>query len=331
MLMKCRTAFRRLAITLCAAGIAGALASVAAAHTRHIDSQHTISFQPDVASDVFFGTVGSAAGACERNRSITLFRKIGDASVPDIAVATPTTNENGIWSQGLGNAPEGRYYAVAAKKVIKRPGHKHICDVARSNTVAVEADQDSDGVSNAEDNCPTDANTAQEDADTDGKGDACDACPAVPNPGSQACPPPDVPDACRLQSPAVAEVQTGATVTVYGRVFEEGITDQSTANDPSIVSQVGYGPDGTNPETASGWTFAASAPNAAYGEGSPGFEATFDEHVGSFTAPAPGTYDFAYRFSLDGGTTYLYCDGGAAGSSDGYNPANAGQLTAVAP
>ena len=40
---------------------------------------------------------------------------------------------------------------------------------------------------------------------------------------------------------------------------EEGITDQSAANDPSIMSQVGYGPDGTNPETASGWTFVTSA------------------------------------------------------------------------
>ena len=43
-------------------------------------------------------------------------------------------------------------------------------------------DTDGDGVPDATDNCPNDANPNQEDADGDGVGDVCDNCPTVPNP-----------------------------------------------------------------------------------------------------------------------------------------------------
>ncbi|MBI4605094.1 MAG: hypothetical protein HY721_24285 [Planctomycetes bacterium] len=41
--------------------------------------------------------------------------------------------------------------------------------------LALSIDYDSDGLSNAEDNCPADSNPAQEDSDSDGVGDACEA------------------------------------------------------------------------------------------------------------------------------------------------------------
>jgi MYXO-CTERM domain-containing protein len=49
----------------------------------------------------------------------------------------------------------------------------------RANIIAYLAggDSDGDGVSDALDNCPDDANPMQEDADMDGLGDACDDCP----------------------------------------------------------------------------------------------------------------------------------------------------------
>lgn len=43
------------------------------------------------------------------------------------------------------------------------------------------ADNDDDGVPDAEDNCPNVANPAQADADDDGLGDACDTCPNDPD------------------------------------------------------------------------------------------------------------------------------------------------------
>jgi Thrombospondin type 3 repeat len=47
------------------------------------------------------------------------------------------------------------------------------------------ADTDGDGVSGGNDNCPNDANAAQEDTDGEGIGDACDDCPAVANADQQ--------------------------------------------------------------------------------------------------------------------------------------------------
>lgn len=49
-------------------------------------------------------------------------------------------------------------------------------------------DLDGDGVPNATDNCPADANPTQLDSDNDLKGDACDSCPTTSNPGASACP-----------------------------------------------------------------------------------------------------------------------------------------------
>ena len=42
-------------------------------------------------------------------------------------------------------------------------------------TIANDNDVDSDGVDNADDNCPAIANTDQLDTDTDGAGDVCDS------------------------------------------------------------------------------------------------------------------------------------------------------------
>ncbi len=49
-------------------------------------------------------------------------------------------------------------------------------------------DRDRDGAPNATDNCPNVANPDQLDTDSDGKGDLCDPCPMAPNPGNAGCP-----------------------------------------------------------------------------------------------------------------------------------------------
>ncbi|GEM_PF-1394468 len=46
-------------------------------------------------------------------------------------------------------------------------------------------DADDDGVTDAADNCPDDANPGQEDPDGDGLGSACDNCPTSSNPGQE--------------------------------------------------------------------------------------------------------------------------------------------------
>jgi hypothetical protein len=134
-------------------------------------------------------------------------------------------------------------------------------------------------------------------------------------------------DFCNLQFPTTIDDDVGAAVDVYGRVFVAGQTDQSAMNDPSpnLQAWVGYGPDGSDPAVDATWVWTAAIPNAAWvGVGVP--DVNNDEYQAALTLPAAGSYDYAYRFTGDGGTTFSYCDGGA-GSSDGYAAVDAGQLT----
>jgi hypothetical protein len=132
----------RRTVQLLAAGLATAIAlagfaSMAVAHKTAIDAQHTIDFTPDVASDRFTGQVSSTKVFCERERSITLYRVVGDSSVPNQEVATATTDSSGVWSKGAGDAQAGSYYALAAKKVVQSSRHKHVCKVARTASLSV--------------------------------------------------------------------------------------------------------------------------------------------------------------------------------------------------
>jgi len=97
---------------------------------------------------------------------------------------------------------------------------------------------------------------------------------------------------------------------------------ESAGAHASIKAQFGFGPNATNPITQpAGWTFVNAAYSAQIGND--------DEYFASFTAPAPGTYGYVYRFSLDGGTSYTYCDTDGAGSNTGlvFSAAQLGVMT----
>ncbi|MBX7078470.1 MAG: hypothetical protein K1X88_04715 [Nannocystaceae bacterium] len=149
----------------------------------------------------------------------------------------------------------------------------------------------------------------------------------TPGLANDSCSPPTYAiDYCNLQFPTSIDDLEGAGVDVFGRLYIAGLTDQSNVNDPAVnvVAAVGYGPDGTDPSLDMGWVWTAAAPNPGWvGMGFP--DANNDEYVGTMTLPLPGDYDFAYRFSGDGGLTFTYCDG--TGSTDGYAAADAGQMT----
>ena len=135
---------------------------------------------------------------------------------------------------------------------------------------------------------------------------------------------------CRLQFPETIIEDLGTDVIVYGRVYSMGLTDMTTGNDiaPELSGQVGYGPDGSDPAVDAGWVWFDATGNPGWDGGAAG-EPNNDEYQATLTVPAPGEYDFAYRFSGDSGATYTYCDGQGPGSSDGYQIANAGQMTAT--
>ncbi len=139
---------------------------------------------------------------------------------------------------------------------------------------------------------------------------------------------------CILQWQTSMSLAPGATSTVYGRVYAQGLTDQSDAVDthPDFFGQLGWGPDGSDPATSSQWTWVWASPNPSWSASSAG-ATNNDEYQADLTAPSTaGSYDYAFRFSGDGGSTWLYCDSdGNTAANGSYDTANAGDLTVTAP
>ena len=161
--------------------------------------------------------------------------------------------------------------------------------------------------------------------------DGFEPLPPCGGSGEPACPTTYVIGFCRLQFPNSVQGNAGDMVEVYGRVYIAGLTDTTFGNDAAaqVRAWTGHGPDGSDPSVDPNWSWTQGAPNPDYDALSgPGGEPDNDEYVASMKLPlaAGSPYDFAFRFSGDGGASYTYCDGGAAGSADGYQPANAGHL-----
>jgi hypothetical protein len=117
-------------------------------------------------------------------------------------------------------------------------------------------------------------------------------------------------DYCNIQFPTSLNVQTGmSSGNVYGRVYEPTVTDTGMPPAATLVGQLGYGPQTSNPEIGTGWTWTAASYNTNFGNDA--------EFMASFTAPAAGSYAYAYRFSLDSGATWTVCDLNGAGSNSG--------------
>lgn len=117
---------------------------------------------------------------------------------------------------------------------------------------------------------------------------------------------------CNTQWPVDDVQYQGAAVSIYGRVWINGVTsgteiDNSTSTStpeyPQLIAQVGYGNAGTSALSwpADNWS-APAVPNEDYGDD--------DEFVvkNIFTSLVQGEYDFVFRFSGDSGTTWTYCN-----------------------
>lgn len=110
-----------------------------------------------------------------------------------------------------------------------------------------------------------------------------------------------------------AQSRTG---NVYGQVWIDGVTGQPGAT-PMLLAQLGFGPDGSNPSGHPDWVWADAAFHTDAGNN--------DEFVASLLPEAVGTYDYAYRYSITGGSTWVYAD--LDGAGNGYSPDQAGSLT----
>ena len=109
------------------------------------------------------------------------------------------------------------------------------------------------------------------------------------------------------------------TDNAYGQVWIDGVTDQPGAT-PGLVAQLGFGPDGSNPDGNPAWAWVDASFNVDTGNN--------DEFVASLQPEAPGTYDYAYRYTVTDGRDWSYAD--LDGIGNGYSVDQAGSLTVLA-
>jgi hypothetical protein len=130
---------------------------------------------------------------------------------------------------------------------------------------------------------------------------------------------------CNIQYPKSITVTAGnATPTVYGRAYVAGCTTD-TMECSALEAEVGWGSSGVDPSQNPGmYNWAQASYNSGHPSGSTsGSQRNNDEHQATFTPQTTGTFDFVYRFSVDGGQSWTYCD------TDGspYEPSKLGDLT----
>lgn len=109
------------------------------------------------------------------------------------------------------------------------------------------------------------------------------------------------------------------TPTAYGQVWIDGVTSAPGAT-PSLQAQLGFGPTGSNPALDAGWQWIDASFNVDAGNN--------DEFMASLLPDATGAYDYVYRYSTNGGRTWLYADLNGPVAA-GATPSNPGKLTVV--
>ena len=109
---------------------------------------------------------------------------------------------------------------------------------------------------------------------------------------------------------------TDRTDDVYGQVWIDGATNQPGATE-SLSAQLGFGPDGSDPDGNLAWVWVDASFNVQAGNN--------DEFKASLLPETTGTFDYAYRYSTTNGRDWVYAD--LDGIGNGYSTDQAGSLT----
>ena len=126
-------------------------------------------------------------------------------------------------------------------------------------------------------------------------------------------------DYCTLQYPTSWHDVAGASVTLFGRVYEAGRTE-AAGESAGVRAEFGMAPEGT---PLAAWTFRPASYNLNVGND--------DEYQLTVATPSsPGaTWRTVFRVSVDDGASWTWCDTNGSGSNGGlaFSPANLGTLT----
>ncbi|TMQ67972.1 MAG: alpha-amylase, partial [Candidatus Eisenbacteria bacterium] len=114
-------------------------------------------------------------------------------------------------------------------------------------------------------------------------------------------------------------IAVNRTENIYGQVWIDGVTNQPGAT-PSLIAQLGFGPDSSDPDGNASWQWVDAAFNTDAGNN--------DEFVASLLPEATGTFDYAYRYSVTSGRDWVYAD--LDGIGNGYSTSQAGTLHVTA-
>ena len=111
------------------------------------------------------------------------------------------------------------------------------------------------------------------------------------------------PESCGIQFPLIAQsLVVGESFELYGRIFEPGVTDQADLP-TSLLAEVLIGTPGANPEDEPGeFEVFSAARNLQY------VSDDFEEFEVTAMLASAGLYAYVFRFSLDDGDHWTYCD-----------------------
>lgn len=104
-------------------------------------------------------------------------------------------------------------------------------------------------------------------------------------------------DWANIQSPGTSSICEGQTLTIFGQVFEPGVTNL-TGQGAGITVEYAYSSVNTDPATwpSASWTAANYNPT--------GTSLNNDEYSGIIPALSPGIYYYAFRYTMNGCTSY---------------------------
>ena len=121
-----------------------------------------------------------------------------------------------------------------------------------------------------------------------------------------------------LQWPATMDhtiSTTNRTENAYGQVWIDGVTNLPGVTE-GLRAQLGFGPDGSNPDGNLDWIWVDATFNVDAGNN--------DEFIASLLPESVGTFDYTYRYTTTNGRDWFYAVNGPNNSSSPF-----GQLTVI--